>query len=313
MIDVTALFPGIEAYARTATRLHPRRGTPDPTGSHVGAPPLWPVDEPWPACEQAHVFADEIPVESDLALDDARARFPGLMGLMTDGDGRRFAVVQAVRTDPAPNPLVPVAQLRAADVPDLYCPGGNDLLQVLWCPCDHPDVYGPGVSLYWRRAADLGGNVADAPPPHRRDEYLPRPCVLAPEQVVEYPWWQELPPDLRERVRDWDDAHDHAYTTDLSVAPGWKVGGWVWWGVTDLLRFHCPSCGRRLDLLMQIAASEGGGSARWEPPELGDLDPATPEGRAAIAPTGLMLGRNGLLRIFTCRFCPEVPPKVEVV
>jgi hypothetical protein len=36
--DVAALFGGIEQYAVTATRLHPRRGVPDPLGSHIGGP-----------------------------------------------------------------------------------------------------------------------------------------------------------------------------------------------------------------------------------------------------------------------------------
>jgi hypothetical protein len=32
-----------------------------------------------------------------------------------------------------PLAMIPVAQLYARDVPDLPCPDGTDLLQVLWC------------------------------------------------------------------------------------------------------------------------------------------------------------------------------------
>jgi hypothetical protein len=288
--DVTALFPGIGAYARTATRLHPRRGTPDPTGSHVGAPPLWPAGEPWPACARPHVVYEDVPVPPDMDVEAAIRHFPGLALLRTEGDGRRFGEVEVHRPEPVPTPLVPVAQLHAADIPDLPCPAGTDLLQVLWCPALHPDVYGPWVSLYWRRAADLGGTVADPPPPDptsHGDHCAPRPCVLAPERVVEYPWWEELPSGLRERVHAWDDANDWVYTNDLALAPGWKVGGWASWGVTDLKPMACRSCGDRPDPLVTVDSCEEDA-------------------------TDVVVGRYGALRIFTCRRCPGEPPQVEI-
>ncbi|MYS07021.1 hypothetical protein GTW71_11375, partial [Streptomyces sp. SID6041] len=52
--DVTALFPQLALLARTATRLHPRPGSPTVHDSSVGGPLLWPADEPWPYCEEPH-------------------------------------------------------------------------------------------------------------------------------------------------------------------------------------------------------------------------------------------------------------------
>ncbi|MFD7973442.1 hypothetical protein ACFV5D_32975, partial [Streptomyces clavifer] len=42
-LDVTALFPQLAPLARTATRLHPRPGTPSVHDSSVGGPLLWPA------------------------------------------------------------------------------------------------------------------------------------------------------------------------------------------------------------------------------------------------------------------------------
>jgi len=52
--DVTALFPQLAPLARTATRLHPRPGSPTVHDSSVGGPLLWPADEPWQYCEEPH-------------------------------------------------------------------------------------------------------------------------------------------------------------------------------------------------------------------------------------------------------------------
>ncbi|MEU7281784.1 hypothetical protein AB0A69_23860 [Streptomyces sp. NPDC045431] len=53
-LDVEALFPELAAFRGTTTRLHPRRGVPEVSASSVGGPMLWPADEPWPVCGEAH-------------------------------------------------------------------------------------------------------------------------------------------------------------------------------------------------------------------------------------------------------------------
>lgn len=48
--DITALFRQLAPLACTATRLHPRPGSPTVHDSSVGVggPLPWPTDEPWP-------------------------------------------------------------------------------------------------------------------------------------------------------------------------------------------------------------------------------------------------------------------------
>ncbi|MGW2304592.1 hypothetical protein [Streptomyces sp. NPDC001809] len=53
-LDVEALFPELAAHRGTTTRLHPRPGRPGVSESSVGGPMLWPADEPWPVCTEAH-------------------------------------------------------------------------------------------------------------------------------------------------------------------------------------------------------------------------------------------------------------------
>jgi hypothetical protein len=48
--DITDVFPELREHRGTATRLHPRAGTPAVTDSSIGGPLWWPVDEPWPMC-----------------------------------------------------------------------------------------------------------------------------------------------------------------------------------------------------------------------------------------------------------------------
>ncbi|WP_207229573.1 hypothetical protein [Ktedonosporobacter rubrisoli] len=53
-VDIAALFPELAPLARTTTRLHPCSGTPTPYDSSVGGPLLWPMNDPWPYCEELH-------------------------------------------------------------------------------------------------------------------------------------------------------------------------------------------------------------------------------------------------------------------
>ncbi|MFI9771290.1 hypothetical protein ACIHJG_31085 [Streptomyces sp. NPDC052415] len=97
--------------------------------------------------------------------------------------------------------MLPVAQLYVRDVPQLRPPGdcGADLLQV-WCPFDHPpESYMPRTALVWRSAADVTDILTSPPEPpvEELDVYVPEPCVLAPEQVTEFPSLVGLGKDLR--------------------------------------------------------------------------------------------------------------------
>lgn len=235
-LNIEAVFPELAALARTAVRLHPRVGEPTVHDSSVGGPLLWPADEPWPTC----MSADEMHVGCD-------------------------------------GVLVPVAQIYVRDVPALRAPDGTDLLQVLWCPREGYDGL-PQTRLVWRDASAVGGKFAQMPQPDADAEkvYLPNPCVVHPESVIEYPAALELDKALRDRITAWAarEGHDPApddegygwspfYTYALSVAPGWKVGGWGCWGVTDPVPFPCTVCEAAMVPLLTIDTYEH--SEMWTP------------------------------------------------
>lgn len=288
---------------------------------------MWPADEPWPACAEPHLAREEQPLPPDLvvlansphprARDELRRRLPGLKTTFTT-DGVTWAEVETLGREHADTPMVAVAQLRTADIPDLRCPAGADLLQVVWCPKEHQEgkYRGPAVRLRWRRESDVREVLSTAPPPTTAgtDEYLPRPCVLHPEQVVEYPWWQELPTELGRKVREWDDGREFGEESYFSTsqAPGWKVGGYASWEVTDLIAIDCPSCRSRMDLLLVASPGEQEWDA-WRPMEEAHLRQSRtgPAWTAANEPTGVRVGRNGSLRIFVCLTCPGTPHRLH--
>ncbi|MFJ6575501.1 hypothetical protein ACIQMY_05985 [Streptomyces sp. NPDC091368] len=274
-LDITVPFPELRAHARTATRLHPRPGAPTAADSSVGGPLLWPVDEAWPVCRET-----------------------GHAGRPERHDGR-------------PRPLLGIAQFHARDVPDLapFAPPGTDLLQVLWCPFDgHDDGgssdFGPSTRLFWRRAADVTRPLPEQPEAEvRHSWYRPRPCLLHPERIVEYPWADYLPPALVERIEAWEDAFQErvgraapTYQYDLSLAPGWKIGGWDSWHRTDLVRVHCGTCGAEMRLLLTMDHTEH--QASWGPfPPVG-------------SPTGVAAGRDEY-RAFVCPADPAHPHRMS--
>ncbi|MFJ3880247.1 hypothetical protein ACIPW5_22665 [Streptomyces sp. NPDC090077] len=330
--DVTALFPRLAPLARTATRLHPRPGSPSVHDSSVGGPLLWPADEPWPHCDEPHEGhgARTGPSPADVrllrrhraAMEDRRRREP--QGPWTTpeelaADER----LQAGRPWPeGPAAMLPVAQLYVRDVPRLRTlgPPGADLLQVLWCPFDHPA--NPRPVLVWRSAAEVTDVLGAPPEPSAIQfaDYLPDPCLLAPEQVTEYPNPMELSRELREQVGDrnqwqaagpavgssYGPAPEEFYLNHLSVSPGWKVGGWSNWGLTDPVPRRCPACDTGMDPLLTIASTEwDGGSESWAPVEdrAGDL----PRGSPPANFTGVVLAGGYGMQIHLCPASPLHP------
>jgi len=92
-----------------------------------------------------------------------------------------------------PLPMIGLAQLYRRDVLDLPDrPDGCDLLQVFWCPFN---AHGPGgydleLQLRWRRSSAVGEVLTPQPQPLavESDGFVPKPCILHPEQVVTYPF-----------------------------------------------------------------------------------------------------------------------------
>jgi hypothetical protein len=276
-LDMDAAFPQLRGFARSTVRLHPRRGVPSAGQSSVGGPLLWPVGEPWPMCDDARL--EEHP----------------------DGAGV---------------PLVPVLQLLAGDVPELPFPEGTDVLQLLWCPFEHDPWCAPAPRLRWRSRSAVGELLAAMPAPHEDAEswYLPDPCVVDPERVVEYPS-HDLPRDVWLQIRDAVDRVEAEtgweYHHDLAVASGIKVGGYPGW--TQSPDWPVCGCGTEMEHLLTVASWEfsRGDERRWVPLEdrpamagWGFDSPDEHPWRALQNPAGLMLGDAGGIYLFVCTSCP---------
>ncbi|WP_405443430.1 hypothetical protein OG373_38310 [Streptomyces avidinii] len=287
-VDVTAVFPQLAPLARPATRLHPRPGSPTPYDSSVGGPLLWPADEPWPYCDESHGLYDS-------AVDEWHE---------------------------GPNPMLPVAQLYVRDIPLLRPPGQADLLQVLWCPFEHEPDYKPPTALFWRSSAEVTDIRAapSGPSAVEYDGYVPKPCVLAPEQITEYPNRLQLSKELQQQLEDWsrwqaagsgiDSSYaphpESFYRSELSVAPGWKVGGWPQWGFTDPVARFCTACGAGMDPLLTIASSEWDRRSHgWVPYE--DQGLAALDDAAASNPPGVEVSRSNRLQLYVCPESPDHP------
>ncbi len=272
-VDVEDLFPELIPWRREALRLHPRPGTPAIHESSVGGAPLWPAEEPWPTCGADHDTGWDEDVEE-------------------------------------PVDLVPVLQLHRDDAPGVDFPPGKDLLQILWCPFDHPDhLYCPLPRVYWRAVASLT-EVRSAPPAptDARAEHVPSPCVLHPEQVVDYPSW-DLPRDLDELLSERFDRLEKEtgwlYEYHLAEAPGIKLGGYPSW-TQDPIWPECEGCGETMSHLLTVSSAEYDGESRrtWLPVE--DREGGHERDRTQ-RPHGLMLGDMGGVYVFECRTCPDRP------
>lgn len=333
-LDVEALFPELTAYRGTTTRLHPRPGDPDVLDSSVGGPMLWPADEPWPVCTEAHGRGRgrrpvDIRREREV-LASAWARDPH-SGLteeerqLVDELRREHRIPGVSDTDPVP--LIGLAQFYRRDLPDLPTgPDDCDLLQVFWCPFDAHgrSAYDLLFHLRWRRSAEVGEVLAAPPQPKvvGSKGYVPEPCVLHPEQVVTYPFAGLLPEELCERIDAWEEAIEEeaerqadedadepvGYQYDLSIPPGWRVGGFASWHATDPYRMDCPTCATPMELLLTIDSSEwDGGTGSWKPVEERNLAP-----HPFATPTEVIVGRAGELNLFTCPTDPEHPHRWSI-
>lgn len=277
---------------------------------------FWPEGEAWPVCDEPH------PREAEgYAPDEIRSA--------------RAAGVHPPRrpwlspTTPGPAPLVGLAQFFRRDVPGLAAgPGGADLVQLFRCPFTHGPYLEILYRLRWRRAeeAERVGRFLAAPPevPMLRWEHdLPEPCVLHPEEVDTYPWAEDdsLPAALLARIDAWDEAQEleHgpdalSYQSDLSIPPGWRVGGFPRWASTGPMHIECTTCATPMCLLLTAEGYETDGpSDSWLPLE--DRAPSLRGGAsvrggdAVLRPTRLRFGRDRDLHVFACPADAEHPPR----
>ncbi|WP_346771957.1 hypothetical protein [Streptomyces sp. JH34] len=97
------------------------------------------------------------------------------------------------------------------------------------------------------------------------------------------------------------------YMSDLSIAPGWKVGGFASWHLTDPAPVDCEVCGAAMPPLLTVDMWECDGASRsWLPIE--DRDSGSDA--HATNPTDVYLGR-GLMRIHTCPPGPAHPHRLS--
>ncbi|MFF9631166.1 hypothetical protein [Streptomyces fradiae] len=97
------------------------------------------------------------------------------------------------------------------------------------------------------------------------------------------------------------------YMSDLSIAPGWKVGGFASWHLTDPAPVDCLRCGTPMPPLLTVATWECDGASRsWLPLE----DRASADDPRVIDPVGVYLGR-GHLRVHTCPGDPAHPHRLS--
>jgi len=313
-IDIAGIFPELAEHSTTATRLHPRPGQPTEADSSVGGPLLWPAGEPWPVCEDGedhYIFELRTPAavrrsREIYAAAHARSASTGMPYAVTDAERAELDEIGESEPDELveqPIPFVAVAQLYRRDVPDFAGPDDADVLQVLWCPLDHPDVgYNPRVRLYWRRSADVVQPLDVMPePPVVNDAYLPVPCVVFPEQVREYQYGGLLPDELDARIAEWEDETGFQYQYDLSLAPGWKVGGYANWSLTDPHPMDCAECGAAMTLVFTADSGEWQGTEpTWRPVE--------EDAQAPVNPVDVTIGRGYSLYVFRCPKSFDHPP-----
>lgn len=228
--------------------------------------------------------------------------------------------------------FITALQVRKEDYPEVEFQPGTDLMQVLWCPNDHESGCCPTVRVVWRERAGVihAGDAHPEPTLVRPEaEYLPSPCLLYPERIVEYPnhledfstgdeiYLGDLPGvaaalELNERhkVGTWPTCSEFAYLYQcaLSTCEGTKLGGYPDW-IQNPDYPRC-TCGAVMDHLVSFGSWECGGAAwfRWLPIEERDILRAEFNlQRSVVSAMDCTFGDVGNLYVFICRKCPGWP------
>lgn len=282
--DIAAIVPEIAALAKVTVRLHPRPGPESAVNaSKLGGRFLWPADEEWPRCMEPEWPQDGWTFDLES---------PELPEPPEDLSARLHEHI-----------YVPILQLRRDEFPELQFPEGKDLFQLLWCPNDHFWQISPVCKAIWRAEAEITNPRATMPRPTPiEEEYLPRPCQLHPERIIEYPD-QGLPLEIAAAIERWESTAQEydLYWSELSAAPGTKLGGYPQWIQGEWIP-DCE-CGHPMEHLLTIASPEHRGRSwqRWCPVE--DFDALDETDQS----TGIMLGDVGSMYVFICRRCPNWP------
>jgi hypothetical protein len=194
----------------------------------------------------------------------------------------------------------------------------------------------PARKIYWRCSWEIqqplypNPEVAVNTPFLETDQgvYIPLPCRFYPEHIIEYPDFDELADELKQRIEQWklpssaaieewlerEDKYikpftpgEWLYLSDLCNSSGSKVGGYPAW-------IHYPEypicrCKRKMELFISISSIEPGHhhQQRWTPLEEENL--SEDEAYQVAFGTRLMFGDGGIVYVFICRCCKEWPMK----
>lgn len=267
IVDITEDIPELAAHARTAVRLHPRRGNPSPDDSSIGGPLRWPAEEPWPFCDEPHARGRSavamVPIAQIYAADVPAYPFPQGYDLLQ--------ILWCPNHDAEwPDESISVRWRRAADV---------------------------GVVL-----AD-----PPVPHTVEADWLVPIPCVLDPEPVTEYPYSEELPKQIQDAIDAWETgypAYQYGLSIASGCKLG---GGMSWNVTDMGDPPECARCGAPAHLILQLDSSEWGGESdhdggppRWRPIEDAAPDIDDDEALATVEPTGMEIGRHSHGGFFGC-------------
>jgi hypothetical protein len=184
------------------------------------------------------------------------------------------------------------------------------VLQVFWCPQDHADTYCPHLHIRWVKSSDTG-IIERKPPAAAEEQYIPKPCTLRLESIIEYPSIFELSDELSARVgsiRKWarwgrklfgsgyEDYSSYFYQNYLSTAPGWKIGGWCNWEQASV-QFMCDRCNKKMEHLVTLGSQmyDGATRFRW----------GKHIGKKGYDKTDIMIGDCGSLYVHHCKSCSQ--------
>jgi hypothetical protein len=162
----------------------------------------------------------------------------------------------------------------------------------------------------------MGRLLEEPPMPWEYDEEcMPRPCVVHPTRVREFPG-RDLPDDVRKAIgpgsEELEDTFGVSYW-DVAVTTQTKVGGYPGW-IQEPDWPDCSTCGERMEHLLTVHSQEPFEGSPWLPEEdragTGPVwrRPVDPERVHALGPGPAMcLGDMGGVYLFECTGCPGRP------
>ena len=262
--EILRLIPSLEGRLNKSVRVLPQKGDePAVNATKLGGLFLWSKDEPWINCD-----IPEFALYDDYGIDDY---------------GHIWPVSHPKHNDA----LLPILQLRKEDCSVIGFPGNKNILQLLWCPRDHPDTYAPFCQIVWKKEEDMKDQVSRHPEPGYPEEYdyFPSPSPVLLREVWEYPHYWELPEDVRNLLNE---EQKDFYWKNMGPHEGIKIGGHVSW----IQNPEVPVCAcfNRMEYLLTVGS---------------DVFEDYPDHKAP----GLVIGDCGSIYVFICYDCEHLPVK----